>query len=331
MSSDSTVVGDLHLTPKSIDRAKKLFEIVEALGNPVIWLGDLLDLKEIVRSSCLNALYFYLKTSKLTHVVLIGNHDWQNLQCLDHSLQLLKELPNVLVVDHLRCEGNIYFVPYIHDKLKLKEILKQIPDGSIVFGHFDVFNFDFGNGHLCEDQTITLEDFSRFKKVISGHFHKYQVSGNFTFLGTPFSKDHGETNQVKFLGIYNHSTTQLELIESIFPKHVTLKLELQQNGSKKTLDDYVAENQNNFMRIQLYGSPEIVSAFNDKYRPLYEDKYSIKFEDKSIASFDSSANLDEMLDNKSQFMSWSRDIKKLDPETVTLGLSILEALLGKRN
>lgn len=328
MLNTFTIVGDPHITPKSLDKGYRLFEIVEQMGNPTVWLGDLLDTKEVIRGKCQNAFYDYFKSSKLQHIIIVGNHDWFNLECIDHSLKTLGSLPNVRVIDKIEFHPKLPFVffPYIHDKALLKDRLQQIADKNLVaFGHFDVSGFDYGNGHLCEDGIITHEDFSGFKRVISGHFHKLQQTGNFTYLGTPFSHSFGEANQDKVLGLYHLDTDTLELVPTEFPRHVSIKVDMSKRGALKKIEEFVAGQQNNLIRIQLHGNPEDVIKLDKSQF----SGFNIKWEDKSDSPVDSRISLDETLDNKSQFQEWAKNIKNLDQETITLGLSILEGINAK--
>lgn len=332
MLNTFTIIGDPHITPKSLDKGAQLFRTVEQLGNPAIWLGDLLDTKEVIRGKCLNLFYEYFQSSKLQHIILVGNHDWFNLECQDHSLKPLSSLPNVRIIDKVEVHPKLPFLffPYIHDKVALKETLRQIQlsdnaKDTVVFGHFDVSGFDYGNGHLCEDGIITHDDFKGFKRVISGHFHKLQQTGNFTYLGTPFSHSFGEANQDKVLGTYTLDDDQLQLTPTNFPRHISTKIDLSKKNGQKKLEDFLAGNEGNLVRIQLHGAPEdVVKLDKSKY-----GAFKIKWEDKSDSSTDSKVNLDESLDNKGQFMEWAKNIKSLDNETISLGMGILEAINAK--
>jgi Calcineurin-like phosphoesterase len=326
--NDFTIIGDPHITHKSLDKGLHLFEEVERRGLPTIWLGDFLDTKEVIRGKCLNLLYECFSKSKLQHIVLIGNHDWFNLECLDHSLKSLSSLPNVTIIDTVRVHPKLPFVffPYIHDKAKLKQLLLEHSGNDLIaFGHFEVSGFDFGNGHLCEDGIITHSDFAGFKRVVSGHFHKLQQTGNFTYLGTPFSHSFGEANQDKVIGTYHLDSDSLDLTPTDFPQHISTKIDCSKSGALKRLEAFLAGNEKNLIRIQLHGSPEDVAKLD---KSLY-GAYSIKWEDKSESSDGPKVNLDETLDNKTQFQEWARNIKNLDLETVKLGLSVLEAVGAK--
>ena len=328
MLDNFTIIGDPHITPKSLDKGTELFRMVESWGLPTIWLGDFLDTKEVIRGKCLNLLYEYFSKSQLQHIILIGNHDWFNLDCQDHALKSLAALKNVRIIDEVAKHPTLPFVffPYIHDKAKLREELQKYSNQDLVaFGHFEVSGFDFGNGHLCEDGIITHDDFKGFKRVISGHFHKLQTTGNFTYLGTPFSHSFGEANQDKVTGNYELSTDTLSLTPTDFPRHLSVKIDLSKKGAEKKLAEFLAGNERNHVRVQLHGNPEdVVKLDKSKYT-----EFGIKWEDKSDSPVDSKVNLDETLDNKSQFQEWAKNIKNLDSDTVSLGLSILEAVGAK--
>lgn len=326
--NDFTVIGDPHITKKSKDKGHKLFQMVEALGVNAIWLGDLLDTKEMISGICQNMFYDYFKSSKLHHIVIVGNHDYFNLECKDHSLKTLGALPNVTIVDSIYYHPTLpmIFFPYIHDKAALKQLLKQHSNPDLIaVGHFEVSGFDFGNGHLCEDGIVTMEDFAGFKRVISGHFHKLQQTGNFIYLGTPFSHSFGEANQEKVIGHYITSSDELILSPTDFPRHVSFKADLSKTTTVKKLNEFMKDNVGNLIRIQLHGTPEQTTAFN---KAQYEE-YQVKWEDKSESTVNSNQVLDETLDNKSQFQSWAKDIRKLDKATTKLGLEILETLNAK--
>lgn len=310
--SKYTVVGDLHITPKNLDKCLHLFEQIENLGNPTIFLGDQLDTKEIIRGRCLNTLFEYFKNSKLDHIVLIGNHCYFNLDCEDHSQEVLKLLPNVTIVDKLTTIDNLNFIPYIHNQEKLKAILKEISEDSVLFGHLEVSNFDYGNGFICENG-INYKDLSKFKRVISGHFHKHQEKENLIYLGTPFSHSFGESNQDKFLGSYDSESDELELIPTNFPQHIT-----------KTFNcdtDNIVEldlQEIDYNRVILTGSIEAIEEFDKSLFP------EVKFIEKPITPDENiDLEIDERLDLGTQFKKWASEVKEIDDRTIELGLSIL--------
>ena len=321
MITDWTLVGDPHATHKSLDRLSQLFGVVESMGRPAIWTGDLLDTKEVIRGKCQNAFFEYFKNSKLFHVILVGNHDWFNLECLDHSLRTLSALPNVLVVDKLTVFEGITFLPYIHDLQKLKEEISKVST-PILVAHLDVLNFDFGNGQMCE-KGLDLKDLSKIPLVISGHFHKYQAQSNLVYVGSPFTHSFGESDQTKYIGQLSNGF--FSVVKNPLPFHTTYKMNLEQQESILGLDSFVKANSGNFIRVELIGPQSLISGFyRDAYEPL-----GIRFVPRPTDVEALNVSIDEGLDNSQQFVVWAKTIRKLDQPTVDLGLSILRSLNAK--
>lgn len=305
-----TVVGDPHCKPDNLDKINELFDMVERYEQDVIWLGDFLDTKEIIRGRCLNLLLDRFTSSKLKHYVIIGNHDYFNLDCQDHSLRVFQHLPNVEIVDEVvRIASMVYGIPYVHDPKILKKMLDAIPDGATILGHFEMKGFDFGNGFICEEGTKT-SSFKRFKRVISGHFHKFQEKGNFMYLGTPMSHSFGESNQDKYIG--SLSDKGFELIETMFPKHMTYELESQEHANLlptlKKSKDYIRVIVKKKLELDknLYPNIKFIDRIEDNEAPQYV--------------------VSDTEPNEVKFQKWARKHKKLSDTTVQIGVDILKGV-----
>jgi len=309
-----TVIGDPHAKPDNLDKINKLFDIIEELGNPCILLGDLLDTKELVRGKCLNTYIERMGASKLNFIVLVGNHDWFNLDCKDHSLESLNLLSNVTLIDRPTELEGVTYLPYIHEKHLLIRYLKQAK--GAVFCHADAVGFDYGNGHISENG-IRPEDFSEKPIIISGHYHKYQKAGNFIYLGTPFSHSFGETDQEKFIGLFNSSHNSLELLDSPFPQHRTHEVKSLEEDKLRRLLDEISKTLD-YHRVILHLGPEGLGAINPKDWPTV--KFIIKpFKTKAETSIIKETDSPEV-----QFAKWAKELKKLPKEVVALGLEILK-------
>lgn len=299
-----TIVGDPHAKPDNLDKINTLFDMIEDLGNECVILGDLLDTKEVVRGKCLNTYIRRFKQSKLKFWVLVGNHDWFNLECKEHALEVLKELSNVTVVDKCLRYQNLDFIAYYKDQNVLKEYMK-IGSGKTLFCHADIKSFDYGNG-LISEEGLDAKDFSGYKRVISGHYHKYQKQGNITYLGTPFSHSFGETNQDKYIGVYDTKTDELELLPTPFPKHMTYELDASQ---KKFVEE-----RGDIVRVILKGTQEQI----DKY----QKQEGVKYIERPDALVKSSV-INEAETPQVQFSKWGKTIKGYSDELVEKGLEIL--------
>jgi DNA repair exonuclease SbcCD nuclease subunit len=306
-----TTVGDPHTVLKSIDKSAKLFDEVEALGHTAWLSGDLHDTKQNIDGYVLNFHYRRFRDSKIHWIIFPGNHDYYRLsECTDHALEVYGSLPNVTVVGGVTEIGGMWFVPYVHDQEKLARDLREIPDGAVVFGHFEVRGFDFGNGHMCDDgMPPTL--FRRFKRVFSGHFHRYQSEGNFTYVGTPFSKDFGESNQTKYIGVYRRDEDRHELIETDFPRHLTFEVDADDvYSSSQGLDPGTVAN--DVVRVVLKGSAEAIASWGRIEGVRYDERPTDEAE----------VLIEESEDHCSQYVSWA-DKKGLAQQVRDAGLRLL--------
>jgi len=305
-----TIIGDIHATLKDTDKVNHLFDIIEQIGNPTILLGDLLDNKAIVRAECLNLYYKRFKESKLNFIVLVGNHDLISLDSKEHSLETLKELKNVTIIDEPQVIDNVFFVPYIHDLVALKSVLASNSVDTLMI-HQGIVGYDYGNGYKAEEGVVK-EQLSSFKRVIAGHFHKYQHEDKLTFLGTPFSKSFGETDQDKFIACYETETQSLELIKSNFPQHKSLNVDCSSPQEINLVEGDI-------YRFILNGTQEQINSFPKK------EYLNVRFIERPTDEFETSVSIDETVDCVSQFEDWARNIKGVDDETVKIGAEILRS------
>lgn len=315
-----TVIGDPHCKPNNLSEMGTLFGIVEDTALPTIWLGDLLDTKEVIRGKCLNAYLNYFKRSKLDHIVLVGNHDWFNLECKEHSLEPLKDLENVTIVDSPISHNGMLFLPYIHGGDAVREALGNLvpkvvkKDFPILVAHLEVTGFDFGNGHICE-AGLGLEDLKMFDLVVSGHFHKFQEKGNLVYLGTPFSHSFGESNQTKFIAILDSETQRLEYIATPFAQHLTIEIDADKVSTIRKVDT------KNHVRIILTGRPENIAKVN-------KDEYpDVKFIERPDETLEGEISISETASNEEKFQTWAEG-KSISKETIALGLEIMKGVGG---
>lgn len=310
--SKFTVIGDPHCKPENLDKIKRLFTIVESEGLPAIWMGDLLDTKDIVRAQCLNAYLTYFKSSKLEHIILTGNHDYTTADCKEHALEALKGLKNVTVVDKPHFEGKSLFLPYFSNTEAFRASIHPYDLAQFLFMHQGINGCDYGNGFVAENE-LDIQVLSKFDRVISGHFHRYQIKDNLTYIGTPFSHSFGESNQIKYLGIFDDSNGSLELIETDFPKHITEEYHIFLGD-----ENHLKLDSNNYNRVLLIGSREEIANFDKSKFP------GVKFID-SPTLLPSQVTIKETQTPEAMFTNWFKHVKKeTNDDLYQTGLRILK-------
>src|ERR1019366_7179941 len=313
-----TIIGDPHIMSDNKDYAYALFDKIEALENNVIILGDVFHYKRMVQSDAFNLVFDRIRNSTKHFTILVGNHDYHSEDCKEHSLEPLKVLSNVTIIDQPReiKVGNamLGFIPYTSDLERFRATIKDMADSvHCLFVHAGINNFDFGNGHV-ETMGINLAELEAFPLVIGGHLHKHQKEKNLVLLGTPKSHSHGEENQDKFIGILTPDTLELEFLPTDFPRHITLTYDC---DSGEAFPEWDSKNHN---RCILKGSEENVSAFDRT------GKESIAFIPQPIRS-GVEISIRETDSNEQKFLTWATEIKQLDAATTEEGVSILKNVL----
>lgn len=313
MSTAYTIVGDPHARNENLDQIEELFMLIEKLGNDTIILGDLLHNKEVVSGKCLNTYIRCMKASNLKFHVLVGNHDYFSTECTDHSLQSLKELPNVTVVDKPCIVENMLLLPYYHDLNLFRVVAHYAQDQDVdtLIMHQGVNKCDYGNGFIAENE-IELEELAHFKRVISGHFHKYQERGNLIYIGTPFSQSFGESNQIKYVGAFTNQANHFEVIPTDFPKHMTYEVDCDEQQML-----LFTPNDKDYNRVILKGSRHNINKFNRVFYP------TVRFIEQPTLEIAASP-VKESDAPETQFKNWAKEIKKLDQQTIDLGLKIIK-------
>lgn len=305
-----TIVGDPHAKNDNLEKIGEIFDLIEELGNTTIILGDLFHFKEVIRGKCLNFVFERLSQSKLEFILLVGNHDWFNLECTEHSLELFKQLPNVKVIDRQLTTPYATYLPYTHDLEKLREALAEVPANHVLFMHQGVTGFDYGNGHIAENE-LPLDALKNFPLVISGHFHKFQRKGNLVYPGTPFSHDFGESNQEKVIAVLDTETLELELKPTNLPQHITVEVDVDSG------EPSIETRPGDIVRAVLTGSEAGIKAFDKTAHP------NVKFIERPRTEKANTEAVSETDSNVQKFFSWAQDVKSLDDETIVLGMQIL--------
>ena len=113
------------------------------------------------------------------------------------------------------------FLPWICDD-NYEDSIHAIDHSTadICFGHLEIKGFEMHKGHMNE-HGLDKEQFKRFEKVMSGHFHKKSDDGHIFYLGTPYQIYWNDDKCPKGFHIFDTETRELERIinpHTIFKK-----------------------------------------------------------------------------------------------------------------
>jgi DNA repair exonuclease SbcCD nuclease subunit len=152
--------------------------------------------------------------------LIVGNHDtFFKARLHPTSVSIFKKYSNVHIIDEPTTIDNILLLPWIFDK----DVLVST-DCDVCMGHFDINGIEMNaSGYTPLFCKLNISDFSKFNKVISGHYHVPSLTGNIKYLGAPYQTTFNEINMN--LGFYTFDSDSLKIEFNEFtkyPKHVII-------------------------------------------------------------------------------------------------------------
>jgi len=257
----------------------------------IVHLGDYFDNRKFINFKALNrnrhSFLDKLREYGITMDIIPGNHDvfYKNT----NELNSLKEL-----LGHYMNEVNIVMKPTVMDfdgfKMGLLPwITPENKQESMDFianckadwlgAHLELGGFDMMRGiqsHGGMDHRI----FSRFERVLSGHYHTKSTKDNIIYLGTQLELFWSDAHDPKFFHILDTDTRELTAIQN----NHTLFHKIVYNDTETDYNDYdVSRCDNKFIKIvvitkkDLYTFDRFVDRIQD--RPIHELKIAENFDE----------------------------------------------------
>lgn len=186
-------------------------------------LGDFWENRKLINIQVLREAQKFLETFQnngIELIILHGNHDvyYKNTNQIN-SLDWMRYLPNVTVVDEfLEREfgsANFAFSSWINQENK-ELIERRIKNSSaeILCGHFEIQNFEMLKGIYCKSG-YSSDDFRKFIRVFSGHFHIHSTDGRIIYLGNPFQTQWGDLNVEKGFVVLDTKDFSYEFVKNL--------------------------------------------------------------------------------------------------------------------
>ena len=208
--------------------------LIENKIDTLIHLGDVVDRRKFINFNTAHNFQqkFWKRLWDLkidTHIIL-GNHDtyYKNTNKVNSIQQLctsfdginepwIYEGPKEIELGGCR----MLFLPWICDD-NYEDSIHAIDHSTadICFGHLEIKGFEMHKGHM-NMHGLDKEQFKRFEKVMSGHFHKKSDDGHIFYLGTPYQIYWNDDKCPKGFHIFDTETRELERIinpHTIFKK-----------------------------------------------------------------------------------------------------------------
>src|SRR5210317_2028489 len=201
----------------------------------LIHLGDVTDRRKFINfktASVFREKFFKrLWDMKIDTHIIVGNHDtyYKNTNKVNSVTELFttfdgKNEPWIYTgpkeVEIGGCR--MLFLPWICDD-NYEDSIYAIDNATadICFGHLEIKGFEMHKG-VMNDHGLERDQFKRFEKVISGHFHKKSDDGHVYYLGSQYEMTWSDYKDPKGFHIFDTETRELTRVSNPLRIHKKL-------------------------------------------------------------------------------------------------------------
>jgi len=309
--SKVAVITDTHAGVKNgsdifLDYSEKFYRDVffpHLLNNgitKILHLGDYFDNRKVANMKVLmrNKAMFLdkLREHGMTMDIIPGNHDcfFKNTNDLCSLVEILQHYDDVVnihmkptVVDYYGFK--IALLPWINSENHEESMeFVRTANASFLGGHLEFVGFEMMKGAPPNAHGMDASPFSRYDKVLTGHFHTKSNIGNVYYLGSPFELTWADSNDPKYFHVIDTETRKLTPVRN----NLTLynKLTYSDRGASDDID--LELNKHNFESVSGSFVKVIVEH---KENTLLFDKFIDKVIDEEPFDLKIVENLDEFL------------------------------------
>ena len=173
--------------------------LIENHIQKIFHLGDLFDRRKYINFQTLhlwNTKFFdVLLKNNIQMYITCGNHDvyYKNTNQVNSLREVLHDkYSNIIIFDNkieqLEIDNcKFLFVPWVNveNSSNFVEVL-ETSDANICLGHFDIVGFEMYKGSVNQNNGFKAEDFFKFERVLTGHYHHRSTNNNITYIGSPY-------------------------------------------------------------------------------------------------------------------------------------------------
>lgn len=288
---------------------EQFFPYIDEHGiKTVVQFGDLFDRRKYINFLSLteSRKYFFdpLQERGVSLITFLGNHDifWRESLAINSPELLLKEYSNIQIITKPTNVLGIDMIPWIC-KENEKEVMQFIERtmAGYCFGHFELKGFEMMRGmenHDGMDPNIL----SRYRRVISGHFHTKSNKDNIMYLGTPYElfwNDYKDPKGFFVYDLYDHVPQFIQNNDPMFIKFYYDDTEEVNIDASRIKDKYVKLVVNNKRDFKLFDKTlEMLYNHNPAELKIIEDmsEFETQVDDENINVDDTMTLLSDYVD-----------------------------------
>lgn len=199
----------------------------------IIQLGDVFDNRTSVNIKALTlARNRFKQLSELAPVhVIVGNHDmYQERSRVYHSLNIIQH-DNVTIYSEPTSlnigSKSVLMLPYFNNPKEQKEVMENYGEHDLLLAHTDLYGARYGTSKSdTSEKGLRIEDYEKYKLIMSGHIHIRQNISNFMYTGTPYHLSRKDTGNDKGFHILDFDTLKYEFVKNnTSPEYKTIQIQ----------------------------------------------------------------------------------------------------------
>lgn len=299
--------------------------------------GDFFDNRKFlsIKSLHMNRKAFLepLRDNGIHMDIILGNHDVHYRTTNDvnslkevfgffvNSIDIIQR-PTVLQYGSMRI-GALPWIAPDNEKESI-EFLKTV-QCDVLLSHLELAGFEMMKGMPVAAHGMGKELLSRFKMVLSGHYHTKSTQDNIHYLGTPFELTWADCHDPKYFHILDTETGVLEPVRNPYTIHKKIYYtDVDELPSIEVLDRLDLKNA--FVKL-FCAKKKDVAHFDNYVRRIQElSPHDFKIIESYEEVIDSDASPEISFDNTRQLIDKYVEISQTDLDKEKL-ISIFKSLL----
>ena len=191
----------------------------------LVHLGDVVDRRKFINfqtaSIFRKRFWDRLYEEQIDTHIIIGNHDTyfkntNNVNAIENLYTTFDKKNEPWIYEKseiVNFDGtDILFVPWICDDNREHSMeMLRTAKTDILMGHLEIKGVEMQNG-IINEYGNAKSDFSRFERVISGHFHKHTDDGQIFYCGAQYEMTWSDHQDPKGFHIFDTETREMERI-----------------------------------------------------------------------------------------------------------------------
>ena len=204
-----------------LDRWEELFSYMKSNGiKTLLHGGDFFDNRNFLTMQTLSAARDFstkLASHGIDMFMIVGNHDvaYKNDNTINSPEFILQskviwEHPETITFDGCKID----MIPWINknNSYEISEFIRN-STSEVCLGHFEIKGASFQKGGVICKNGISHDIFSKYKKVMSGHFHTRSKVGCVEYIGAAFDYTWADWNDPRGYVVFDTETLCSEHID----------------------------------------------------------------------------------------------------------------------